>query len=78
MSWSAGVWTTEEMVTINVAGETIQKRPPVTANDIIEIAKTKGITKFVVKDPSGNLLTPEHFPINNATTLTIEEYNEAK
>lgn len=76
------VWTTEEVfeeknvVEIHVAGEVVEREPPVTASDIKQIAREYGIKKFVVKDADGNALKQSDFPVEEAKEIYIEEYNE--
>ncbi len=70
------VWTVDEKVIVKVAGETKEYESPVTADQVKEIAREAGITRFIVLI-NDEEASPEDFPVNDGT-IEIKEYNEAK
>jgi hypothetical protein len=52
-------------------------RNSVSAADVKNWAEEAGVSKFDVKDSTGNLLGEDAFPVTSGT-VKIEEYNEVK
>ncbi len=76
------VWSVEEerKVALYISDTIVGEYSELTADMIKQVARERGVKKFVVEDEWGSHLSPEDFPITAERTkkIVIKEYNEAK
>lgn len=73
-------WTTGNnyVLKINARGNTSEQifTSPISATQVKEAARSKGLSQFMVYDNAGNLLEPTAFPYSG--DIVVREYNAAK
>jgi hypothetical protein len=77
------VWTSEpepQKVELYVGDQKVGDYETLNAEDVKNVAKERGIKKFIVQDEWENNLSPSDFPLDPSKTkkVIIKEYNEAK